>query len=160
AEEAIPGILRALGERALSGRIAEAAEPAPLLEELVVSFTGARLEESGGRRRAAARFRVHHRPARGTGSRSAWRAVASPLGPLELGEIRWYLERYPGWPFGTFRERAQELEARLPEWGRALCERTLGTAPGQVEAWRRAAGSERRIVVEVEDADGATHPEG
>ncbi len=158
AEEAVPGILRALGERAPSGRMAEATElpPAPLLEELVVSLTGARLEESGGRRRAAARFRVHHRPARGVGSRSGWREFESPLGPLELEEIRWYLERYPGWPFGTFRERARELEARLPEWGRALFERTLGTAPGQVAAWRRAAGSERRVVVEVEDSDGTS----
>src|SRR5262249_49480213 len=71
----------------------------------------------------------------------------------------WYLERYPGWPFGTFRERARELETKLPEWGRALCERTLGTAPEQEAAWRRAAGSERRIVIEVEDADGATSAE-
>jgi hypothetical protein len=150
-EEAVPEIRRALGERAATGRAAEAPTPAPLLEELVISFSDAQIEESRGRRRAAGRFRLEHRPARGAPSRGGWQEFESPLGPLELEEIRWYLERYPGWPFGTFRERARELEAKLPEWGRALYDRTLGTGAEQTAAWRRAAGQARRVVVEVDD---------
>jgi tetratricopeptide (TPR) repeat protein len=150
-EDAVPEILRALGELPASGRVAEAPTPAPLLEELVISFSDARIDETGGRHRAAARFRLHHNPAKGTGSRSAWHDFESPLGPLEIEEIRWYLERYPGWPFGTFRDRAQALESKLPEWGRDLYGGTLGQGADQVSAWRRASGHDRRVVVEVDD---------
>ncbi|HEV7504769.1 MAG TPA: CHAT domain-containing protein [Thermoanaerobaculia bacterium] len=150
-EDAVPEILRALGELPASGRVAEAPTPAPLLEELVISFSDARIDETGGRHRAAARFRLHHNPAKGTGSRSAWHDFESPLGPIEIEEIRWYLERYPGWPFGTFRDRAKALESKLPEWGRDLYGGTLGQGADQISAWRRASGYDRRVVVEVDD---------
>jgi tetratricopeptide (TPR) repeat protein len=150
-EDAVPEIRRALGELAPSGRAAEAPAPAPLLEELVISFSDARIEDSGGRRRAAARFRIVHDPAQGAGSRSAWHDFESPLGPLELEEIRWYLERYPGWPFGTFRDRARALESKLPEWGRQLYDLTLGAGAAQTSAWRRPSGHDQRVVVEVDD---------
>ncbi|MEA2601238.1 MAG: hypothetical protein QOF89_2230 [Acidobacteriota bacterium] len=150
-EDAVLEILRALGELAPSGRVAEASAPAPLLEELVISFSDARIDETGGRHRAAARFRLHHNPAKGAGSRSAWHDFESPLGPIEIEEIRWYLERYPGWPFGTFRDRARALESKLPEWGRDLYGRTLGAGAEQTSVWRRASGYDRRVVVEVDD---------
>ncbi|MBW8875221.1 MAG: toll/interleukin-1 receptor domain-containing protein [Acidobacteria bacterium] len=114
-EDAVPEILRTLGEIAASGRVAEAPAPAPLLEELVISFSDGRIDETGGCHRAAARFRLHHNPAKGAGSRSAGHDFESPLGPIEIEEIRWYLERYPGWPFGTFRDRARALESKLPD---------------------------------------------
>lgn len=150
-EGAVPEIRRAFGERAPSGRAAAAPAPAPPVEELVLSFTDARIEESEGRHRAAGRFRVEHRPAQGPGSRSAAGDFVSPLGPLENEEIRWYLERYPGWPFGTFRERALALEAKLPEWGRALYGATLALAAGPVRDWARAKGGAHRVVLEVDD---------
>ena len=155
-EAAVPEIRRALGELAPSGRAAEAPAPAPLLEELVISFTDARVEESGGRHRAAARFRIVHEPAQGTGSRSARKDFESPLGPIELEEIRWYLERYPGWPFGTFRERAEKLEKNLAVWGREFYDRTLGLGGEQTSAWRRASGHARRVVIEVDDEGEGT----
>jgi tetratricopeptide (TPR) repeat protein len=153
-EEAVPEIRRSLGVLAPSGRAAAAPARAPLLEELVISFSDARIDESAGRRRAAGRFRVHHLPAEGAGSRGGWRELESPLGPIEIEEIRWYLERYPGWPYGTFRDRAMALEAKLPEWGRALFDQTLGQSVEQTAAWRRATGRARRVVVEVEDTGG------
>ncbi|HYN21624.1 MAG TPA: CHAT domain-containing protein, partial [Thermoanaerobaculia bacterium] len=150
-EDAVPEIRRALGELAPSGRAEEAPAPAPLLEELVISFTDARIDESGGRHRAAARFRIVHEPAQGVGSRSAEKDFESPLGPIELEEIRWYLERYPGWPFGTFRERAERLEKNLSVWGREIYDRTLGLGGEQTSAWRRTKGVARRVVIEVDD---------
>ena len=65
--------------------------------------------------------------------------------------MRWYLERYPSWPFGTFRDQAQELEAQLPVWGRELYARTLAKAHAQVDPWRRAASGARRVVIKVDD---------
>jgi len=150
-EGAVPAIRRALDQRAAPGRVEDEPAPVPLLEELVISFTDVRVEESGGRHRAVGRFRLYHRPAAGSPSRSPARNFESPLGSLELDEIRWYLERYPGWPFGPFLERAHRLEASLPEWGRELYHRTLGLAAEPVVAWRSAEGSARRVVVEVED---------
>jgi tetratricopeptide (TPR) repeat protein len=154
---AVPAIRRALGERAASGRVTPAPPPAPPLEELVLSFTGARIDESEGRHRAAGRLSIEHRPADASGSRSPGFDFLSPLGPLESEEIRWYLERYPQWPFGPFRERAEALEARLPEWGKALYQAPLGAvelgdvAAGPVRDWRWARGNARRVVIEVED---------
>ncbi len=150
-EDAVSEIRRALGELAPSGRAARAHAPAPLLEEIVVSFIDPRIDETGGRKRAAARFRIEHEPAQGAPGRSSLKDFESPLGPDELEEIRWYLERYPGWPFGTFRERAEKLEANLLVWGRELYARTLGLGGEPTSVWRRASGTERRIILEVDD---------
>ena len=45
---------------------------------------------------------------------------ASPLADADLVDLRWYIERYHAWPVGPDYERAQGIEARLPEMGRAL----------------------------------------
>ncbi|MBE0680594.1 MAG: tetratricopeptide repeat protein [Anaerolineales bacterium] len=44
----------------------------------------------------------------------------NPLTEKDLGEIRWYLEKYPLWPVGPDRERAHEIEGKLSKWGRNL----------------------------------------
>ena len=44
----------------------------------------------------------------------------APLGVVETDELRWYLEVYPGWPLGVFRERAMQIEGQLRAWGEAL----------------------------------------
>ena len=65
-----------------------------------------------------------------------------PLGVVETDELRWYLEVYPGWPLGVFRERAIGIEGQLRTWGEALFTATLGREErrGELAAWRRAAG--------------------
>ena len=152
-EDAVSQIRMALDERAALGREPEPPRPAPLLEELVISFSDTRVEESDGFRRAAGRFRIEHRPAQPPGGRGPWMEFESPLGSLELEELRWYLERYPGWPFGAFRNRAASLESKLPAWGRALYRLTIERSIDQVQAWRLACGAARRIVVEVDEQD-------
>ena len=44
----------------------------------------------------------------------------NPLADADLRDIRWYLERYWQWPVGPDYDRAQEIEAKLPQWGKAL----------------------------------------
>jgi tetratricopeptide (TPR) repeat protein len=113
--------------------------------ELLLSFTDPRIVGSESSRRAAGRLQIVHRPARGAARRGGTTDFVSPLSFEEIEEIRWYLERFPGWPWGTFRERAARLEASLPEWGRALHEQTLAAEPARVS-------DRRRIAVEVADA--------
>lgn len=80
----------------------------------------------------------------------------APLGPIEAEDLRWYLERYHIWPVGLFRERAQGIEAKLPQWGGALFAAALSgeAARAPWEAWKGAAGSTggtaRRFSVQVD----------
>jgi tetratricopeptide (TPR) repeat protein len=44
----------------------------------------------------------------------------NPLTEQDLGELRWYLERYWVWPSGPDYDRARKVEASLPQWGQDL----------------------------------------
>jgi len=43
-----------------------------------------------------------------------------PLDDKTLGELRWYLEEFSGWPSGPDYERAERIENSLENWGRSL----------------------------------------
>ena len=45
-----------------------------------------------------------------------------PLADAALADLRWYLEVFAGWPTGPDYVRAERIEARLEDWGRALLE--------------------------------------
>ncbi len=81
---------------------------------------------------------------------------SSPLGIVETDELRWYLEVYPGWPLGVFRERAMGIEGRLRAWGAALFAATLGGEEhgDALEAWRTAAGAGRPTLTVCLEGDG------
>lgn len=77
----------------------------------------------------------------------------APLGPIELNEIRWYLEDYALWPTGVFEDRAQRLEGHLPQWGKELYEAALGAEQAQAAlnaSLGAATGVERRLSVFVD----------
>ncbi|MEL6791767.1 MAG: CHAT domain-containing protein, partial [Pseudomonadota bacterium] len=80
----------------------------------------------------------------------------APLGPIELEDIRWYIESYYQWPTGVFKERAQKTEQALPEWGSALLNAAIGDDPARspLVAWQNSAvkspGVSRRFSVQVE----------
>jgi hypothetical protein len=158
-DAALNAILTALGKRLPADR---AAEPQPAdepLEELILELTDLRFHEpEPGVRRASARARLIYEPAtpgqREVASDKPWRLVA-PMGPIELDELRWYLERYAIWPSSHFRERARRVESSLVDWGRALHRAALPPErTGNVlAAWSRVepqAG--RRLSIHV-DAD-------
>jgi hypothetical protein len=58
-------------------------------------------------------------------------AFVSPFGVAEREDIRWYLEDYLIAPYAVYEERGRNVEARLPEWGKALFESLFGSGkPG------------------------------
>lgn len=61
-------------------------------------------------------------------STARWNFTA-PLGPIELEELRWYLEQYAIWPSGVFRDRAKKVEQALATWGWQLHQAAFPTGP-------------------------------
>ncbi|HEV3468406.1 MAG TPA: TIR domain-containing protein [Pyrinomonadaceae bacterium] len=164
--EALPAILAALGER-LPEDLQRVAEVVPLpVEELTLELKDLRVETSEGKRRARAVAQLVYQPSdiatRQVESRRY--AFTAPLGVIEAEELRWYLEEYFVWPAGVFQERAERVEARLPEWGQALYGAALAPPAAQeaLAAWQQAAeGAERRfsVFVERELPEGASEEE-
>jgi hypothetical protein len=128
--------------------------PASPMAELILKLKKPRIHEEGASRRAAAAAEVLYKPADGGRGIDGEEAVfVAPLGPIEAGDLRWYLEAYGIWPFGTFKDRAKKIEEDLPVWGRKLFDVVLGRTEGRAafDAWRNAAGVERRVTVFVDD---------
>ncbi|HLE82709.1 MAG TPA: TIR domain-containing protein [Thermoanaerobaculia bacterium] len=152
-QAALPRLLEALGEELPRDPEEPRRPPAPPVSELILELTDPRMLEQGGERRAAATARLVHDPADGTPRVESRRfAFKAPLGPIEAGELAWYLERYPQWPGGVFRERAVRVEEQLPEWGRRL-HAALDVAPARevLAAWQLAGGEGSRcFTVEVD----------
>lgn len=121
-DNAMPAILAALGRPPVD--VPAGAQPtAQPLEELSLELTDLKFYEEGGIRRASAHAELVYEPAepgkRPVTSTQSWRFIA-PLGPIEFDEIRWYLEQYAIWPSGVFKDRAQNVEQKLVEWGQLL----------------------------------------
>jgi tetratricopeptide (TPR) repeat protein len=151
--EALPAILAAMGERLPDDqqRISDVAPPP--VEELILELKDLTVQTSDGKRRARAVARLVYEPAdpQARNVESERFVLTAPLGVIEAEELRWYLEEYFVWPVGVFRERAERIEAQLPEWGRALYEAALAAAGEALGAWQQAAdGAERRFSVFVD----------
>ncbi|MBC7730170.1 MAG: toll/interleukin-1 receptor domain-containing protein, partial [Microbacteriaceae bacterium] len=122
-EAAMNALLVALGQRKAADVAADMAAnpqpPAAALEELVLALSDFRFIEHDGARRASARARLVYEPAtRGQESVHSvqhWRLIA-PLGPIEVAELRWYLEKFAVWPNEVFRQRALKVDAALVTW--------------------------------------------
>jgi TIR domain len=162
-EEPLPGLLAGLGQR-LPTDFEPFLEPdTKPVEELVLTLSDPQIEVGEGKRRAQATATVIYKSA-GSGVPdvvSRRFELTAPLGPIEIADLRWYLESYYLWPVGVFQERADRIEAQLPGWGRDLYEAALDDVEAReaVAGWEQAAeGAERRFSVEV-DSDlrrGAT----
>jgi hypothetical protein len=163
-EAAMNAILVALGKRAPAD-VAPTPQPkAEPLEELVLELTDLKLHEQDGVRRASARARLVYEPAtpgqREVASVQSWRLMA-PIGPIEAGELRWYLEHYAVWPSPYFRDRARTVEENLVQWGQLLHKAAMPVAHREnvLQAWARISGSAgRRFSVHVDPALEAGTP--
>jgi hypothetical protein len=122
--EAMPQILAALGKKYVQKdtHLSKTTHPEPL-EELVLELKYPYMIEKEGKRRPAASAELTYIPAFPDAPPLKCREpfqFVSPLGPIEIEELRWYLERYYLWPTGAFKTRAENVEKKLPEWGQEL----------------------------------------
>jgi len=94
---------------------------APPIAELILEFVAPRLHTVDGKPRAAGTLTLKYKPAGGgRGIDGLATDFISPLGPEDAEDLRWYIEDYCRWPWGVFRNRAQSIEAKIPQWGRKL----------------------------------------
>jgi tetratricopeptide (TPR) repeat protein len=161
--EAMPKIFAAPGLALPTDWATAQPVAAPPVAELVLKLTDPQIVEQAGVRRATATAELTYNPADQSREISSRRyKFTAPLGPVELEEVRWYIERYYQWPAGVFKERAEQTAKLLPQWGQALYQAALGAVSARepVEAWRGQTGS-RRFSVQVdfeppEGTDAAT----
>ena len=92
------------------------------LAELVAEFENLAIDQSGGEYRASAMVKLRWLVPGGKSVESRLFKARSPLGPIEIGELAWYLERYASWPGKIFRARARKVEDALKIWGERLYE--------------------------------------
>ena len=151
------------------------------LAELILALSYPEFQAQDGVRRATAQARLVFMPAhpdrqapdehqpdqQKLSSTQSWRFIA-PLGPIELDDLRWYLEDYAQWPGGVavIQERAQRVQENLPEWGRWLyraafpTEHIANTLTDWNSALKRPAFStSRRFSVLVDTTPKADAPE-
>ena len=162
-EEAMPQIYAALGAQLPEDWEAAKVVQAEPLEELILKLTDPLITEKGGVRRAEATAELTYNPADNSRAITSRRyKFTAPLGPVELGEIRWYIESYYRWPTGVFKERAEKTETALPEWGQALYAAALGgeSTREPVDEWRHKTGSRRfSVQVDSEPQEGTSEDE-
>ena len=162
-EQRLPEWGNALFAAAIGGESARE----PLRAWQRVALSDPRIVEQDSFRRAEATAELTYVPADNSRTIVSRRyKFTAPLGPLELEDIRWYIERYFQWPTGVFKERAQKTEQQLPEWGNALFAAAIGgeSAREPLGAWQRAGrggASSRRFSVQVdaEPMEGAAEAE-
>ncbi|HEX2077250.1 MAG TPA: tetratricopeptide repeat protein [Longimicrobium sp.] len=165
-EAALNDILVALGKRRPADPLPTLQPPAEPLEELVLELTGLDFREHEGVPRASASARLVHQPAtqgRREVESTRWRFIAPPgFGPIEAGELRWYLEQYVVWPSTYFRDRARKVEESLVRWGRLLHDAAMPAAhtAAVMQSWAGIKSrAERRFSVHVDARTEAGAPE-
>jgi hypothetical protein len=128
--EAIPAIYAALGEELPNDL--QPGEPVQVepVEELLLELRNPQIVESDGIRRATATAELTYIPADGSRQiTSRQYRFTAPLGPVELEEMRWYIERYYQWPTGCLssgRSRRNAAPAMGPSPLRCRPQRRVG----------------------------------
>lgn len=162
-DAALHAILVALRLRDPSDPPPTVQPPAAPVEELVLELSRLSIHLADGKRRARGSARLVYEPAdpnrREVRSPKSWMFEA-PLGPIEVEELRWYLETYAVWPSRFDDARVQRIEANLVTWGRLLHDAALPVdkAASVLQAWAQVGdGAARRFSVHVEPEldDGA-----
>lgn len=152
---AMPDLLAALGERLPTDHETYEQTASKPVEELVLELSDPQIETADGKRRAKATAMLAYEP-----SQSGAREIKSkrftfiaPLGPIEVGDLRWYLETYYIWPDKLAQQRAEGIAAKLPQWGQDLFKAALGSESAReaLTAWQTGKdGAERRFSVQVD----------
>ncbi len=160
----LPALLDALEGRSGGGQVdAGQARPAVPLADLVLRLRAPRFElvknpQGADVRRPVATATLAFYPPDATApaAESPEFTLTAPLGKIEAGDLRFYLERYFLMPYGVFAERARGVEQRLPEWGQDLWDALATGEPGHaapVQAWKQLAlKTDRRFTIEAPPA--------
>lgn len=157
------GIDAALDALLVALRLRDPSDPAPVIqppaapvEELVLELSRLSIHEADGKRRARGSARLVYEPAdpakREVRSPKSW-VFEAPLGPIEVEELRWYLETYAVWPSRFDEARVKKIEADLVTWGRLLHDAAMPAdkAASVLQAWAQVGdGTARRFSVHVE----------
>ncbi|HLK61037.1 MAG TPA: toll/interleukin-1 receptor domain-containing protein, partial [Chthonomonadaceae bacterium] len=153
-DKAMPKILAALGLALPVDPQPQTVKPEKPVADLIVELTDPTIYQQEGKTRAQATVTLFYVPPANGGSRvqSTRYQFIAPLGPIETGELTWYLESYFRWPTGVYQDRAQRVEKRLPEWGKLLYDALHDEVAAEAfKAWEGAdKGAERRLSVKVE----------
>ena len=149
--DAVPALTQAFSAAPLQGRVPVYAPAPPPRTELVLHFRGARWVLAEGKRRVHAELEIEQVSPTGARGRRQVGDVESPLGPIELGRLQWYLEVYPRWSFAENLIKGREVEGQLAPWGRALFDATLRRAEPLTGGFLASSG-EKRVVIEVDSA--------
>ncbi|MCH8295489.1 TIR domain-containing protein, partial [Candidatus Poribacteria bacterium] len=149
----MPNIFAALGRDLPNDwKPGEAVQVEPVAE-LILRLTNPVIRKKKGVRRAEATATLTFIPPdRARQIQSLEYNFRAPIGPIQLEEIRWYLESYFQWPTGVFKTRAEKTESELPEWGKLIFEEGVG-AKSAIEPfteWKDSKG-DRRFSVWVND---------
>ncbi len=135
----MPDILSALGEQLPNDR-KEAVINAKPVAELLLELKDPIIKTSKGESRACATACVSFDP-KIDGQRKVESKrfdFKSPFGAIEFDDITWYLEEFHKWPVGVLKTRAEKIENKLPDLGKALYESTLNHPDSHeaVNAWK------------------------
>ncbi len=122
-------------------------------DELLLELRSPYIENRDGRTYAAATAELNYISAKRQTVIAECREpylFTAPIGYPEIEELKWYLDQYYLWPSGAEKQRAQEVEERLPEWGRELYLNVMPkySCSEVLSSWLSAEeGQERRLTV-------------
>lgn len=154
-QDALPAILTALGLQLPGDQQAPLSPPEAPVDELVVKLSDPEIYTEGGLRRGRAKASLVFQPA-DTNKRPVGSKVfifTSPLGPIEAGDLKWYIEEYPGYSYDFYEKRAGEISRNIPVWGRQLLDALIEheNPRSVLDQWRSADGAmERRFSIEMD----------
>jgi tetratricopeptide (TPR) repeat protein len=158
-QESMPRILAALRKEEPTDIDPEIAINDNPLEELVLKLTDPGIKEIEGKRRAIAFSQLIYKSSTTRDIESKRFSFTAPLGPIEMNDLEWYLEKYSIWPIGVFQDKAKRIENQFPVWGKRLFDAAMPSLCQQVlEGWNKInENSDRRFSVLVDDElpDGA-----
>lgn len=124
-QNAMPQILTALGLRLPDDATPAEQPPEPPVNELCLVLENPELYTEGGVRRGRARAHFELEPSDGGETvETADFDFISPLGPIEAGRMKWYIEDYPQAPFlEKILARGVAHETEMADWGKQLFEK-------------------------------------
>ena len=82
-----------------------------------------------------------------------------PFDVAVLNDLRWYLEVYPQWPVGPDYERAQQVEANLRAWGKALFDAVFAH-PDARSVYSDFRKEKNPLIIRVEGRERMELPDG